>query len=106
MLIQMAEHGLVFSLRDRGKRMRNDVLEQLGDCADDEPLILDFADVRSVSNSFADEFVGMLAESMVPEVPTVINASSTVAKRIEGTLRRRKFDVDRILAASFIHAAT
>jgi hypothetical protein len=103
MLIQMAEHGLVFSLRDRGRRMRVEVLEKMS-IGPGETLILDFADVRSVSNSFADEFVGVLAESMVPDAPEVINALPGVAKRIEGSLRRRNLNVDRIMAAVLAHA--
>jgi hypothetical protein len=102
MLIQMAEHGLVFSLRDRGRRMRVEVLEKMG-TSSDKTLILDFAEVRSVSNSFADEFVGVLAESMAPDTPEVINASPGVAKRIEGSLRRRHLNVDQILAAVLAH---
>jgi hypothetical protein len=102
MLIQMAEHGLVFSLRDRGRRMRAEALENMS-TGPSETLVLDFADVRSVSNSFADEFVGVLAESMAPDAPEVINASPGVAKRIEGSLRRRNLNVDRIMAAVLTH---
>lgn len=103
MLIQMAEHGLVFSLRDRGRRIRAETLEKMSTCPG-EALILDFAQVRSVSNSFADEFVGVLAESMVPDTPEVINALPGVAKRIEGSLRRRNLNVDQIMASVLIHA--
>ncbi|MGA9314245.1 MAG: STAS-like domain-containing protein [Solirubrobacteraceae bacterium] len=103
MLIQMAEHGLVFSLRDRGRRMRAEVLEKMS-TSPRETLVLDFDQVRSVSNSFADEFVGVLAESMAPNTPEVINASPGVAKRIEGSLRRRNLDVDQILAAILVNA--
>jgi anti-anti-sigma regulatory factor len=103
MLIHMAERGLVFSLRDRGRRMRVEVLEKMS--ADpSEALVLDFAEVRSVSNSFADEFVGVLAESMAHGAPEVINASPGVAKRIVGSLRRRGLDVDRIVASALAHA--
>jgi anti-anti-sigma regulatory factor len=103
MLIQMAEHGLVFSLRDRGKRMRADVLEKMS-TSHDGALVLDFAEVRSVSNSFADEFVGVLAQSMAPDAPEVINVSPMIARTIERSLRRRGLDPDRILAAVLTHA--
>jgi STAS-like domain of unknown function (DUF4325) len=99
----LATHGLVFSTRDRGARMRAEVLQAIS-VAPTETVTLDFADVRSASNSFLDEFIGKLVHSMHPAAPVLTNVPPMIAKTIERSLRRRGLDADRILSESLAAA--
>ncbi len=103
MHLRLADHGLVFSSRDRGERVREALLLEIDDPTR-ATVILDFDRVISASYSFVDELVGGLAEGMVPNVPRVINAAPAIAERIEKSARRRDLDVDRILADCLQHA--
>lgn len=98
MHFSLAKHGLVFSTRDRGARMRAELLEARN--VANSPLTIDFAGVQSASYSFLDEFVGKLAESMAPEAPRLLNLPPMIARTIESSLRRRGIDSERILSAS------
>jgi anti-anti-sigma regulatory factor len=83
--------------------MRAELLGQL-DGNSTDVVVVDFADVRSASNSFVDEFIGKLAGEMGSRRLEVINASPMIARTIERSLRRRGLDADRILAAMLAHA--
>jgi hypothetical protein len=98
MQFSLAKHGLVFSTRDRGVRMRAELLEISHASA--EAVTIDFAGVQSATYSFLDEFVGKLAESMAPNAPKLVNLPPMIARTIESSLRRRGLDAERILAAS------
>lgn len=86
---RLAEHGLVFSTRDRGKAMR---AELLADLAPDKTVVIDFDGVRSASYSFLDEFVGVLAELLDPRRPELVNVPETISETIVRSLRRRGLD--------------
>jgi anti-anti-sigma regulatory factor len=98
MHFSLAKHGLVFLTRDRGARMRAELLEARDTATG--PLTIDFAGVQSASYSFVDEFVGKLAESMAPDAPRLVNLPPMIARTIESSLRRRGVDAERILSAS------
>jgi len=89
MEFRLADHGLVFSTRGRGKTMRADLLSAL---APDESVVIDFDEVLSASYSFLDEFVSILAEQIQPRRPEFVNLPATVAQTIERSLRRRGLD--------------
>lgn len=99
MQFSLVKYGLVFSTRDRGARMRAELLEVHRASA--ESMTIDFAGVQSASYSFLDEFVGKLAEAMAPDTPKLVNLPPMIARTIESSLRRRGIDVERILAASY-----
>jgi len=98
MQFSLVRHGLVFSTRSRGSRMRAELLETIDDAK--TVVTIDFAGVQSASYSFLDEFVGKLAGSMAPNAPKLINVPPMIARTIESSLRRRGLDAERILAAS------
>jgi STAS-like domain of unknown function (DUF4325) len=89
MEFRLADHGLVFSTRDRGKTMRADLL---ADLAADETVVIDFGNVLSASYSFLDEFVAILAKEIQPKRPELINVSETISETIKRSLRRRGLD--------------
>lgn len=89
MEFRLADHGLVFSTRDRGKAMRAELLAEV---APNEPVVMDFDHVLSASYSFLDEFVSVLAAEIAPRRPELINASPTISETIERSLRHRALD--------------
>lgn len=103
MHVRLAERGLVFSTRDRGARLRDDLLKQLGDLPN-ASLTFDFDAVISVSYSFIDELIGDLSERMAPSAPEVVKASPKILRTIEKSLRNRRLDPERVLAGSLQHA--
>jgi uncharacterized protein DUF4325 len=67
MRYRMADHGRVFSTRDRGARLLADFDSAY---TRDASVVIDFAGVLSMTHSFADEFVGeLLARSNRGELP-------------------------------------
>jgi hypothetical protein len=103
MQLRLAEYGLVFSTRDKGERLRDELLEKIEDLSTVE-LVFDFADVMSASYSFVDELVGETAERMVPNTPSIINASPSIVETIERSLRNRRLDGKRIFVSSLEYA--
>jgi STAS-like domain of unknown function (DUF4325) len=103
MQYRLADHSLVFSTRDRGARMRADLLEKIAASPYDEHIV-DFDGVLSASYSFIDEFIGELAQSMGDAFPEVIAVPPAVCRTIERSLSRRGLDVERILSAC-LHTA-
>lgn len=89
MEFRLADHGLVFSTRDRGKTMRADLL---ADLTPTETVVIDFDEVLSASYSFLDEFVSILAEGLQPRCPELVNVSETISETIERSLRHRGLD--------------
>jgi hypothetical protein len=95
MLYRLADHGLVFSTRDRGARILGDLRAKSVGAS---KITIDFSDVRSVSHSFIDEFVGELMQDAVSTssaAPTFVNVPQLAARTIERTVRRRGLDADR-----------
>lgn len=82
---RLADHGRTFSTRPRGAELRD---EALAAAHGGDVLVLDFADVLSVSYSFADEFVGALAERRASDVSWV-NASPEVERVVGRAVARR-----------------
>lgn len=97
---RVADHGLIFSTRDRGERLRTELLAA---CADqpDEEVTIDFDKVLSATHSFLDELICKTAEH---RHLMVINVSPKIAGRLERTLRRRGLDPRHFLASSLTAA--
>jgi hypothetical protein len=93
MRFKVAEYGEVFSTRRRGAELL-DVLEQEADSV--TSVEIDFDGVRSVGYSFADEFMGELAERASRRDGSIeislVNASDRVERVILGSLERRGVD--------------
>lgn len=102
MRYRLADHGLVFSTRDRGTRILADFREKTID-ATTEPVAIDFAEVRSVSYSFIDEFIGELMRQAAERdvTLTLVNVSPSAARTIERSLRRRGLEPERVLDDAF-----
>jgi hypothetical protein len=85
MTFRVAAHGTVFSTRDRGEVLREELDRAL---AVGDDLVVDFEGVLSISLSFADEFIGALFEAHSAEV-TIKNAAPSVERAIQRSLRAR-----------------
>jgi len=96
---RLADFSLVFSTRDRGARMRADLLERMNAAPGDRHVI-DFDGVLSASYSFIDEFLGALIQQVGDSAPEIANVPPAVARTIERSLTRRGLDAHRVLAAS------
>ncbi|HUR86951.1 MAG TPA: DUF4325 domain-containing protein [Solirubrobacteraceae bacterium] len=69
-----------------------------------EPVLIDFAGVRSVSYSFIDEFLGEFLQAIDDEdaaAPSLVDLPSSAASTIERSLRRRGVDPERYLTGRF-----
>lgn len=100
MRYRLADHGLVFSTRDRGSRVLADLREKMGN-APDVQVQIDFAGIRSVSYSFVDEFVGELMQAIDAAdaiVPAFVNVPASAVRTIERSLRRRGVDTELCLS--------
>jgi len=101
MRYHVADHGRVFSTRDRGKRCLSDfvtVYDQHGG-----GIVLDFEGVRSMTPSFADELVGeLLVRSMRGEMPMPVleNLGAQPLRSVERCARARGIDWSPQLAAA------
>lgn len=95
----LAERGTVFSTRERGARMLAELEETLADVDD---LIVDLRGVRSLSYSFADEFIGpLVSRGRTDEHLTVriANANGLALMAIKKSLRHRIDNLDEVLSA-------
>lgn len=89
MRIELASYGRVFSTRDHGLRLLAEIEHELSGA---ESIVVDFRDVLSVSYSFADEFVGGLAQRAQAGATahvTVEHADGSIRDTIELSLRKR-----------------
>lgn len=82
----LSQFGTSFATRGQGEELRKQAMECAGDVS---TLIVDFAGVERVSYSFADEFAGKLVAADDDLVVEVTQASKTVARTVEGAVRRR-----------------
>jgi len=84
MTFSLSEHGEVFSTRPRGARLR---AEALACKARGEDLTISFSGVRSISYSFADEFLGPIMignnKAVLEDIPPSLH------RVIVGALKRR-----------------
>lgn len=99
----LADHGLVFSTRDRGARILADLRERTAGAS---MVAIDFADVRSVSYSFVDEFIGQLTQDASASEPAArfVNVPPAAARTIERSLRRRGLDPECVLESTLENA--
>jgi STAS-like domain of unknown function (DUF4325) len=82
---RVADHGRVFSTRDRGSRVLADFVS-VYERHDWSSIVLDFEGVRSMTPSFADEFVGeLLVRSERGEMlmPALANLEPTPLRALE-----------------------
>ncbi len=100
MRYRLADHGLVFSTRDRGARILADLRKQTGDGCALSSVEIDFTGIRSLSYSFVDECIGELMQQAEDATPTLVNVPPSVARTIERSLRRRGIDADAVLTES------
>lgn len=98
---RLADHGLVFSSRDRGARMLRELRASAVE-APPESLTIDFTGVRSMSYSFTDEFVGAMVQDAVATgaPPLLVNPTPKVARLIERSLTRRGLNAEQLLASA------
>jgi hypothetical protein len=101
MRYRVADHGRVFSTRDRGKRCLSDFVTFYD--RHDGSVVLDFDGVRSMTPSFADELVGeLLVRSARSEIrmPTLENLGPQPLRSVERCARARGVDWSSQLAAA------
>lgn len=93
----LAEQATTLATRPFARELRDDLLSK---AADQETVELDFEGVRSVSHSFADEFVARLAEdSKAGVVGFEVHAtglSPEVARVLQAALDRRGLQVPEL----------
>jgi anti-anti-sigma regulatory factor len=86
----LARHGQAFSTRARAEEIR---IEIEGLAASSGEVLIDFAGVRSVSYSFADELVGAFASAYASgdrvAKPLVIGLSAQAQRVLLGSLDQR-----------------
>jgi hypothetical protein len=87
---QLVRRGQAFSTRARGEEIR---VEIEGLAASSGEVLIDFAGVRSVSYSFADELIGTFASAYVSgdpvAKPLVIGLSAQAQRVLLGSLGER-----------------
>jgi STAS-like domain of unknown function (DUF4325) len=90
----LADHGRTLATRPLAEELRKDLVQRARGL---DAVILDLADVRSTSHSFADEFVAPLAEEIQSgdldfEI-SVIETTADVEKVVRRALERRDVDL-------------
>jgi uncharacterized protein DUF4325 len=101
MRYRVADHGRVFSTRDRGKRCLSDFVTVYD--RHDGSVVLDFEGVRSMTPSFADELVGeLLVRSARGEIrmPTLENLGPQPLRSVERCAQARGLEWSPQLAAA------
>lgn len=95
MVFLLSDHGTAFSTRSLGAKLLNELVEKAHGA---DHVEIDFRDVRLVSYSFADEFVGALMERSnardLPFAPRLANVGADPARVIERSLANRRLDSD------------
>lgn len=87
----LAETSHVFSTRDRGARVLEEVRALVGDALASQ-VVIDFADVQRVSYSFIDEFLGVWASELTDlrqPLPELDHVSEQAAALIAESMKRR-----------------
>ena len=102
--IHLSCEGEGFATRIKGERLRGLVEEKLASVGPGSVIVIDFADVPYMTPSFADEFIGKLAESMGREAfrrqVRLVNASATVRSLVNAVLTNRLARIYRSKTAS------
>lgn len=94
MRYRVADHGRVFSTRDRGSELLSDFVS-FYDQHDAGSIVLDFDGVLNMTPSFADEFVGeLLVRSVRGEIamPALENLAPAPLRSVERCARVRGVD--------------
>lgn len=94
MRYRVADHGRVFSTRDRGAHILSDFSAFCAHGSGTDA-VLDFADVLSMTPSFADEFIGeLLARSARGEIvmPALENLAPAPLRSVERCAHARGVD--------------
>lgn len=90
MMFQLNEFGLAFSSRAKGAAVRDALLSAR---SDDSVVEIDFTDVRAVSQSFIDEFIGTLVERNAtgsdPVPFTIVNVDPHLHRVVDAVQARR-----------------
>lgn len=98
MVFRLSDHGTAFSTRSLGAKLLDELVEGAHGA---DHVEVDFRDVRLVSYSFADEFVGALMErSNAQDLPfstRLANVGADPARVIERSLANRRLD-DNVLS--------
>jgi STAS-like domain of unknown function (DUF4325) len=91
----LGRHGHAFSTRTRAEQIRGEI-EQLASGASE--VLIDFEGVASVSYSFADELVGVMAAHHIADSrqprPVVIGLSAQAQRVLLGSLTQRGVSED------------
>lgn len=98
MRFEFRKLGDIFSTRERGAKVRAEIVESLRGIDQDEPLLFDFEGVQLISFSFADEVVGRLVQDRAAgeigeRAIVVLNASDEIVHPIRSSMERRKLIV-------------
>jgi anti-anti-sigma regulatory factor len=89
LMFTLSDFGQTFATRERGAELREQLLGQV---ADHDEIVVDFAGVTNVSYSFADEFLAKLCvEAGVPVrrtsvTPQIARIADRAVERRTGTL--------------------
>jgi hypothetical protein len=92
----MADRGSVFSTRDRGIGLLSELERAQAAVGEDRELILDFAGVVHVGDSFADEFVAsIVAKRRSEQMPDMQleNMCAFVEKVVRRAISARQLDL-------------
>jgi hypothetical protein len=88
--VSRVRHGQAFSTRARGEEIRAEI-ELVAEAAID--VTIDFAGVRSVSYSFADEEIGVIVSEHLAQAdrprPVVIGLTAQAQRMLLGSLAQR-----------------
>lgn len=98
MNFQLSEYGRVFSTRPRGKEIREELARRLND---GEQAFISFDGVARVSQSFSDEFLGVLLSDLGQDRVLVEGDLAPSVVRVLGrALDRRGFDLEALVAVA------
>lgn len=91
---ELAPHGRTLATRPFGRQLREDLVNT---AVDEQAVELDFSEVTSISQSFADEFVARLVEEAksgdVKFEVTLSGLSAEVERVIRKALERRGLEL-------------
>lgn len=94
----LADHGRTLATRSLAEELRTQVVE---DATHGEIVVLDFSEIRSVSHSFADEFVAQLAEEIkdgrIDIEINVAGAGADVERVLRRALERREVELPTLV---------
>lgn len=95
MTYDIAKWGAFLATRERGRRVREDVEQQLAELAAGETLVLSFSGVEGITVSFGDESIAKLviaraSGDFIDRGLVIEGANADVRETLEAVLTRRK----------------